>query len=86
MTNGQSIQEVRKLLADENIEVPIKVYLRLTLAAVTEIYDKLDETDQKVIKMWPAYRFGLWFFAIFGVSIIGLIVLLATGQASITVK
>lgn len=47
MTNGQMLDELRKLAAEEKT-VPTKVYLRMFSAAMADIIDKQNTLDKRV--------------------------------------
>ena len=82
MANGEIVREIRTLLDDKNAHVSARVRDRLILGAIAELYDRLDTFQP----MYFFYKVALWVGSAIGLGIIGLVILLASGQAQIVVK
>ena len=82
MANGEVIRQIRTLLDDHEAQVSARARDRLMLGAIAELYDRLDTFRP----MYFFYKIAVWVGSAIGLGIIGLMILLATGQAQIIVK
>lgn len=94
MSNGNHtvIQKIRDVI-EKGGNIDINTRDVLLFSAVVDIYDQLEKTHgeyraviEQMRPMMMFYRAGLWFATVFGVSFIGLIFGMLTGQVEIVIK
>ena len=89
MSNGEIVKEIRSLLSDPNAKISPKMCQRLQMAAIADIYEKIDGMSKSLEKIKPVmtvYRIVLWIGSALGLSVIVLLWSLFTHQAEITFK
>lgn len=82
MSNGNVISSIDTLLATDD-PISEKQALRPVLAAMSDFLKRDEEDHLKVVQMYPVYKAILWVAGVLGISIISLIILFTTGQATI---
>jgi hypothetical protein len=96
MANGDTFDVIKDILGKDTLD-DIDAH-RLLLAGISDLKELIEtkederrerekaqkKINDKVSTMYPVYQINIWMLAVFGVSLIGLIVSLITGQASIT--
>ena len=95
MANGKILQQIEKSYdeIDELLEKPkfrtkdaLKGILRTNRLFMAFLAETFIDDHAKIQVMWPAYKFMVGVSSVMGVSIIGLIWALITGQAEIVIK
>lgn len=90
MKNSDTMKQLKSIIENGN-KVDPDVRDIMILSALVDVYDQLDTLEQalrastdRLQIVYTFYRAGLWFASAIGISMIGIIFALITGQLVIT--